>query len=108
MGTWIYDSAHTGWNELHPVLLCQKLGTVDHSAVAAGNPWVSHPEFGDPARLAVVRDKLCALAKDGKKPDTTNTQKKPEHLWVFHPSVDGCQPGDAPPHGGNGDPIHLT
>jgi hypothetical protein len=107
MGRWIYDSAHTGWNELHPVLLCQKLGTVDHSAVAAGNPWVSHPEFGNPAELARVRDTMCALAKDGRRPPTTVNQTKPEHLWTLHPSVDGCQPGDAP-HDGNGDPIHLT
>jgi hypothetical protein len=38
-GTWIYDSAHTGWNELHPVLHCQKIGTVTHADLATGNPW---------------------------------------------------------------------
>jgi hypothetical protein len=39
MGTWIYDSAHSGWNELHPVLHCQKIGTVLPSDVIAGDPW---------------------------------------------------------------------
>ena len=28
MGTWIYDSAHAGWNELHPVLHCQRVAQV--------------------------------------------------------------------------------
>lgn len=39
MGTWIYDSAHSGWNELHPVLHCQKIGTVVAADVSAGDPW---------------------------------------------------------------------
>jgi hypothetical protein len=41
LGTWIYDSAHTGWNELHPVLHCQKIGTVMSGDLATGNPWKS-------------------------------------------------------------------
>jgi hypothetical protein len=44
MGTWIYDSAHTGWNELHPVLHCQKIATVLHSDVASGDPWKTKTE----------------------------------------------------------------
>jgi hypothetical protein len=44
MGTWIYDSAHTGWNELHPVLHCQKIATVLHSDVALGDPWKTKTE----------------------------------------------------------------
>jgi hypothetical protein len=37
MGSWIYDSAHLGWNEIHPVKHCQRIGTWDGS-------WDEHPE----------------------------------------------------------------
>ncbi|MHB8690707.1 MAG: hypothetical protein ACYDHH_05630 [Solirubrobacteraceae bacterium] len=26
-GAWIYDSAHLGWNEIHPIKHCQRIGT---------------------------------------------------------------------------------
>lgn len=26
-GTWVYDSLHEGWNEIHPVKVCAKVGT---------------------------------------------------------------------------------
>ena len=97
MGTWIYDSAHTGWNELHPVLLCQTIGTVDHSAVAAGDPWVSHPEFGDPGLLDPIRTRMCELAKDGQRPSVKEAQERPANAWVLHQWVDGCEPAEAPP-----------
>lgn len=103
-GTWIYDSAHTGWNELHPVLLCQKIGSVDHSAVAAGNPWVSHPEFGDPDLLRDVRARMCELAKDGQRPSVKGDQTHPENGWNIHMWVDGCSPKDETPPDGP----HLT
>lgn len=25
-GTWVYDSAHEGWNEIHPIKHCQRIG----------------------------------------------------------------------------------
>jgi hypothetical protein len=41
LGTWIYDSFHSGWNELHPVLHCQKIGEVNPNDMATGNPWAT-------------------------------------------------------------------
>lgn len=26
-GSWVYDSAHEGWNEIHPIKHCQTIGT---------------------------------------------------------------------------------
>src|SRR5262249_30822863 len=26
-GTWVYDSFHEGWNEIHPIKHCQRIGT---------------------------------------------------------------------------------
>jgi len=31
-GTWVYDSAHEGWNEIHPIKKCLRLGTVRYIA----------------------------------------------------------------------------
>ncbi len=108
MGTWIYDSAHTGWNELHPVLLCQKLGPVPHADVASGDPWASRPDLGDPAKLSDTLGQWCALAKDGQRPATKTSQQQPENSWEIHPSVDGCRSGDDPPQGPHAGPAHRT
>ncbi|HEY8671373.1 MAG TPA: hypothetical protein VIL63_11075, partial [Terriglobales bacterium] len=28
-GGWVYDTAHEGWNEIHPIKQCQRIGTYD-------------------------------------------------------------------------------
>lgn len=86
LGRWIYDSAHTGWNELHPVLHCQKIGTVTDIE----DPWTGQDEFSDEAKLIALRDDLCALAKDAKSPQTQQQQAESSNDWSVHPSVDGC------------------
>jgi len=43
-GTWVYDSLHEGWNEIHPVKACTKVGTW------TGN-WATQP----PINLSQVR-----------------------------------------------------
>jgi hypothetical protein len=35
-GTWVYDSAHEGWNEIHPILHCQRIGTWKRVVVGYG------------------------------------------------------------------------
>ena len=39
-GTWVYDSAHEGWNEIHPIKQCQKVGTMVEAwtAIQVGDP----------------------------------------------------------------------
>jgi hypothetical protein len=98
LGTWILDSAHTGWNELHPVLACQKIGTVPNKDLISGNPWASQPEFRNPARLKFRIDSLCGLTTEANDPATVNNQQQPQNQWTLHPTVDGCTPAPAPPN----------
>jgi hypothetical protein len=91
MGHWIYDSGHQGWNELHPVLSCQKIGRkVRHADLAEGNPWAGQPEFSEPDRLQFRLKAMCKLAMNAQDPTTRSNQRKRENGWTLHPAVDGC------------------
>jgi hypothetical protein len=85
-GTWVYDSAHEGWNEIHPIKHCQRIGTYE------GN-W---NDYGDGTAL---RNRWCEAVGQASDPLTIANQDKPENTWTIHPVIDGCQPddGDKPP-----------
>ena len=91
MGTFVYDSAHQGWNELHPVLHCQKIGVSPQADVGQGQPWQSLPKFGA-AQLEATIKGWCDLATDAMNPVTIEKQRRPEFGWKLHPMVDGCVP----------------
>lgn len=75
-GEWVYDSLHEGWNEIHPIRRCQKIGT-----------WTGSWPFDQ-----ATRDAWCeALGKAGSGLTIAN-QAKPENQWTVHPMVDGCRP----------------
>jgi hypothetical protein len=103
MGTWVYDSAHAGWNELHPVLHCQRVAQVKAAELATGNPWVNLPEFSAANvettlnQQTALRTGWCPLIKLATLPLTLNNQKLPQNGWTIHPDVDGCTPPPAPP-----------
>ena len=83
-GTWVYDSAHEGWNELHPIKLCEKVGTW-------GGDW--------PADIGDIITHWTTAVTDATSPQTGAEQDDPKHGWGVHPDVDGC--GDdapSPPH----------
>ena len=111
-GRWTYDSAHTGYNELHAVRTVQK------TPVA---PW----DPKNPAsfiELIAFHDKWCReLSKvpptppDPRDPHTTpksagdipmtppqratyDAQQRDENRWVYHPSIDGCVPAPSDPN----------
>ena len=85
-GTWIYDSAHEGWNEIHPIKLCERVGTWN-------GDW--------PADLDDQIKRWEGVIADAIKPQTIAGQTEPQNHWEVHPGVDGCQPG-----GGDLPPIH--
>lgn len=82
-GTWVYDSAHEGWNEIHPIKQCQRIGT-----------WEGYWDMDDPTAFVAQWCEAIGTAAD---PLTKDTQTHPEHQWVIHPLVDGCDPGRADP-----------
>jgi hypothetical protein len=79
-GTWVYDSAHEGWNEIHPIKHCQRIGTYD------GN-WSGYGAEG-------LRDSWCEAVGKASDPLTVANQQQPENTWTIHPLIDGCQPDD--------------
>jgi hypothetical protein len=76
-GTWVYDSLHQGWNEIHPILHAQRIGT-----------WQGF--WGFDARQAT--DQWCNAIDDTSSPGTVEAQAEPAHQWKVHPLVDGCRP----------------
>jgi len=97
-GRWVFDASHRGWNELHPVKSIQKVGD---------------KTFLVPTDTAAFVQELCARTSEVPPPDRTppggaptgmtpqqqgiwDAQRQPQHRWVLHPAVDGCQPRDEP------------
>ncbi len=78
-GTWVYDSAHAGYNEVHPIKHCQKTGMTWN-----GN-W-----HGIDAEGFVQR--WCDAIGRAESTLTIASQDSPEHKWTIHPVIDGCSP----------------
>jgi hypothetical protein len=84
-GTWVYDSAHEGWNEIHPILHCQRIGTWYGS-------WAG-TVFNESNTMQAV-DRWCRKIADAEDPATTTAQLRPENRWDVHPVIDGCTGSD--------------
>lgn len=90
-GRWVYDAGHEGWNEVHATRVVQK---------------VQHEPHRPSAFSAFYKDWCDAL---GEVPHTTgvaltprqqavlDNQERPEHRWLLHPDVDGCERDQPPP-----------
>lgn len=85
-GTWVYDAGHNnqdkGWNEIHPIKECQKLGSWN----IKNNTW--------PLGLGEAIGDWGAKLDERDSPVVTDNQQGPEHEWVCHPGLDGCTPAD--------------
>lgn len=87
-GTWVFDSFHEGWNELHPIKKCTPIGTWT-------GVW--------PADIPEKAKKLDDGFGDARDPAVVDRQGDLHWTWQVHPYVDGC--GDFPdlkPLGGGG------
>jgi len=93
-GRWVYDSAHEGWNEIHPILHCQRIGTFNGS-------WAG-TAFALPHTKAAV-DHWCSAIARAQDPLTVAEQEKPENQWIVHPLIDGCDGTST-----NGGGLHST
>jgi len=76
-GSWVYDSAHEGWNEIHPIKHCQRIGT-----------WSGSWQFGGGKDFI---NSWCEAIESSSSSLTTNNQRNPENQWSIHPLVDGCE-----------------
>lgn len=81
-GRWVYDSLHSGWNELHPLHFMIKVGQATQGDLAGGN-WP--PDLGDMQKWYDDQFKVI------NSPTTAQTQSEPENQWTLHPLLDGCR-----------------
>ena len=76
-GEWVYDSLHSGWNEIHPIRHCQRIGR-----------WTGHWEYDATAAVAGWDEAVGSASS----PLTAGNQAQPEYQWKIHPAIDGCRP----------------
>lgn len=81
-GTWVFDTMHEGWNEIHPIKVATEWGRWDGA-------W--------PDDTGTVIDRIKAGFVDARSDDTQEKQKRPRHRWTVHPDVDGCDDDEEPP-----------
>jgi hypothetical protein len=94
-GTWVYDTAHEGWNELHPLKTVQRIGRwtppPPHMLAGGGTAGTATATTMTPTVVGRYVDFVKATMRD----DTKRAQQDPHHHWQIHPYLDGC--GDYPP-----------
>jgi len=72
-GHWVYDSFHSGANELHPITFCTK------TSCSAGD-------------VIEMKTRWEEAINDATSPATLASQQLPQNQWQVHPLIDGCQP----------------
>ena len=114
-GEWVYDTAHEGWNEIHPLRACQLVAkAVWHGskidwdeAIAPFMVMTGKWSFDmtDPAKPKPVKTSgppttddwkawvksWCDAVTEANHPDTKKEQEEPENEWEEHCDIDGCR-----------------
>jgi hypothetical protein len=92
IGDWIYDSAHDGWHELHPVKALLKL------RCPTDVPGID-PEYPDSPESKLAKEKfclaylvsqletICHLMTQRNDPAVTGAQDDPRNQWLTHPRL---------------------
>jgi hypothetical protein len=110
-GRWVFDSAHSGYNEIHAVRTVQKTGPAPRDPVEFvpfHNFWCaelsrvppSPPPPRDPQGSPPPTGGDIPMTPDQR--DTWDAQNRDENRWVYHPAIDGC----ARSPGRDADPLH--
>ncbi len=91
-GRWAFDAAHSGWNELHPVLTLQKLADDDWRQIGDladfAATWCQRVQEAPPPDAGILGSVLSGLTP-AQQPVYAR-QQTPEQGWVVHPAIDGC------------------
>ena len=85
-GRWVYDAGHNnegkGWNEIHPIKLCTKVGSWKGDWPEDVDGWIKVWE---------------RALHDAGAAGTVANQQEPQNHWEVHPLIDGCRPDEEPP-----------
>lgn len=74
-GTWVFDPLHDGWNEIHPIKVCTKVGKWDG-------------DWSDQSPDVILRARHGFQVAQAE--ETRANQALAEHQWQVHPDLDGC------------------
>ena len=119
-GDWVFDSAHEGWNEIHPIKHCQLIGKAVRDAddqvswdqaiasfMVMSGRWhfdtSKTPPLTKTSGEPTAKDwkdwvkSICDAVREASSPLTVSNQADPANQWETHPEVDGCQPAPPPP-----------
>ncbi len=105
-GSWVFDTAHEGWNEIHPIKHCQRIGKWEGSWEKAFDTIRDKVPAGTQVDAALYAKFWCEAIASAGSPLTHGEQAKPQNQWTIHPVIDGCIPRDEPDPHGEPDPIH--
>jgi hypothetical protein len=82
-GDWVYDAGHDGWNEFHPTRTVQKI---------QGAPYWQRGSSDQAFKnFEPVLNDWCKRVGEAASPLTKAEQARPEHQWIVHPELDGCE-----------------
>lgn len=99
-GDWIYDSLHTGWNEIHAVHAGCKITHIDvvkdeHGGDVQFVAWPSDIGMGlgleTPERAKEAVTAWCDAQKCADDAEEGGSREDPAQNWIIHPLIDGCQ-----------------
>jgi hypothetical protein len=97
-GIWVYDSNHTGWNEIHPVEDCRIIATPGQAKEFKDLSFTDNTgavlTLESPDNVKTYLEIQCGAIKRAEDAQNGGSRDKPEHDWGIHPSVDGCKPPD--------------
>ena len=82
---WVYDSLHDGWNEIHAIHACQRIGEFDPAA-----DWP--PEMSTTAGVQQLVDEWCRSIAEAEEAEEDGSREDPVNQWEVHPLIDGCKP----------------
>ena len=95
-GSWIYDSGHDGWNEIHPVTACQVIGRLTDEGWAGFKytDKATNLEFtlDTVDNVVTFREFWCEMLKGAQEAEEDGNRDDPKNEWVIHPLIDGCKP----------------
>ncbi len=94
-GNWVYDSLHTGWNEIHAIHACQIIGeTTDGktwpTTIDAPDGTVLQLDLGTDEGVKAAIGVWCLAMNQAEDAEEGGNRDDPAQNWVVHPLIDGC------------------